>query len=309
MAASISETRSWHLPERIIALSHATTWPEAAQEWKLKKIKLLAAGEAKHCLCGHTIRELCHIRNVKNANEAIVGNICIKKFTSEGGDTKNAFFASIPTIIGACKRLLKNPQAASANDALIKYASDQGLFSANATAFYMRIRKDRILVPHQAAYKKSFNQKLLYELILSPQAAFKRLESDRTNTAGPKLINFAFEKGVLQLIEKNFYLDHWNNQSLNAAQEAWRLRINDIMIKELPAYFNQAPGRPGGHGAGAGAAHPAEPVAASHSPPLKRRRVQREALPPSTEGSQASASAAASAASSDEVAITVAKSR
>ena len=315
MAASIDGSSNWQqLRDSITALSRATTWRAAIKEWELMHIELLDNGEYQSCLCGKTpIVELCHIRNVKNGNEATVGNICIKKFTSDR-ETENASLASVPTIIDACKRILKNPKTASANEALIQYAYDQGLFSENDTEFYMDIKRKRDLSTAQANYKKSLNQKLLYEVILSTQKAFTRLKSNSANTAGPKLINFAFEKGVLSAKDKNFYLQIWNRKPLSPRQEQWRMSLNNRMLQALPAYFNQAPDRPGrpgrpghlghldrpgGHGAGAGAAHPAEPVAASYSPPLKRRRVQLEAPPRSTEGSQASAAAAASAASSD----------
>jgi hypothetical protein len=72
-------TNEYLLRKEIIARSVATQWEEAREEWDLKAI--FHQTEPARCLCGHTpILELCVLQNRKNGTEAIVGNVCVKKF-------------------------------------------------------------------------------------------------------------------------------------------------------------------------------------------------------------------------------------
>ena len=67
------------LIEEIIALSEASNWDEAKREWAL--LHVYREDDPLTCLCGHfPINEICVIGNMKNGREAIVGNVCVKKF-------------------------------------------------------------------------------------------------------------------------------------------------------------------------------------------------------------------------------------
>lgn len=55
----------FHLFEEILALSVATEWKDAAQEWRLFWVD--RADEGTYCICGHFIKEMCFIENARAA--------------------------------------------------------------------------------------------------------------------------------------------------------------------------------------------------------------------------------------------------
>ena len=73
---------SFKLIEEIVNLSEADEWKEAQKEWIPNGREEVGSGEEfGTCLCSHyPLKELCHIKNKLNGNEAIVGNCCIQKF-------------------------------------------------------------------------------------------------------------------------------------------------------------------------------------------------------------------------------------
>ena len=69
----------YKLSEEIIALSVANTWDKARLEWIIEE--LYWEEEPDTCLCGQfPINDMCYLRNTKNGNRALVGNVCVKKF-------------------------------------------------------------------------------------------------------------------------------------------------------------------------------------------------------------------------------------
>lgn len=224
----------WDLPAKIIGLSQASTWKEAIREWKLVEIELLEPGESKTCLCGHKpIRELCHIKNTKNGMAAIIGNHCIERFADD--ELEDADFESVPRIFQASQRLLINPKA-SANDALINHAFNVGVLTEREKTFYLDIWRKRNLTPRQAEYKRTLNTKLLYRIILSTQAAFKRLKvAPQNQTAGLRLIRYACGENVLSETERDAYLRVWHlsHEKLTPEQRVMKRNLNQRIIERL----------------------------------------------------------------------------
>jgi len=230
----------WDLPRRIIELSEADNWPQAVREWYLRDIEMLDPGESSECLCGHKpIRELCYIANRENSETAIVGNHCIEKF--DKADPGHEVFGAAPRIIQAALRILKD-STASANETLIDFAEQRQIFTTANAEFYRDIWRKRNLTDGQEKYKQSLNQQLLYCLILSARGAYQRLKlMPREGTAGPKLIDYAFNKGVIKERDKEFYLQNWQrvHGSLTDKQRKYKEGLNQRIIRDLSAEFDR----------------------------------------------------------------------
>lgn len=67
------------LHQLVISHSIGKTWISAKQEWRL--ISIYDADS--YCICGHSIRENCIIRNKNNDKELIVGNVCVNQFNEK----------------------------------------------------------------------------------------------------------------------------------------------------------------------------------------------------------------------------------
>ncbi len=74
-------------------------------EWRIEDIYIQRKPET--CLCGHfPISELCVLRNRKNHNKAIVGNVCVKKFMKLPSDR---MFAAIKRVTADETKALNVP--------------------------------------------------------------------------------------------------------------------------------------------------------------------------------------------------------
>ncbi len=224
----------WNLPPKIIALSNADTWHKAVREWHLVDIEILDPGEFDECLCGHRpIRELCHIANHENGNKTIVGNHCIEKFDKD--DPGHEVFGDTTKAFQAAKRIFADPTA-SANEALIALAKQQGVFTSDNAMFYLDIWRKRNLSDAQESYKNRLNHKLLYQMILSKRVAYQRLKLDpERGTAGPKLIQYAFGQGVLRDKDRDFYMQIWErgHGTLSDGQAKYKAGLNGRIIAQL----------------------------------------------------------------------------
>jgi hypothetical protein len=198
---------NWRLPERLAELS-TTSWPQAIHEWTLRRISILDPGEdSDHCLCGHfPIRHLCYLENQINHNTTIVGNHCVRLFTSDSAE--ESVFTSIPKIFDACERILHD-KSRSANQELIQHAFNRGIFTQWEKTFYQDISRKRALSEAQKNTKTMLNNKLIHLLMLSPRAAYTRLMEHPREVTGPDLINLAHEQGKLTDHEWRHYRNNW----------------------------------------------------------------------------------------------------
>ncbi len=141
----------YKLSQEIILRSEADTWDEAKLEWKLAQVYYVS--EAGTCLCGHSpIIEICVLHNKYNDNDAIVGNVCVKKFLGLSSDK----------IFQAVNRVSKDNEKAL-NAETIAHAHRRGWISDWDRNFY----SDTI--------KKSKNS-IIWKLLLSPKELAKRIE-------------------------------------------------------------------------------------------------------------------------------------
>ena len=129
--------------------SESKDWDKAKEEWGEIK-RDFDSEEKEHCICGHAIKERCHICNIKSKKTLIVGNCCINNFLETDS---NLFFQGLKRI----KANITN----SANQALIYWGRKEGILTAWEYIFYSSIWKKRKLTERQLKIKVDLNEKLL----------------------------------------------------------------------------------------------------------------------------------------------------
>ena len=147
------------LPESV-----AKTWAAAQYEWELDRIKILRGFDSETgmlvehgkgvCRCGHEpIVELCIIKNKENGNEAVVGNVCVKKFL---GIDNGELFAGV--------RRIQRAITAAPNRNIIQYAWERKLIATEADLALLH-RTTRVplskLNERQVAKRVEFNRMIL----------------------------------------------------------------------------------------------------------------------------------------------------
>ena len=140
----------YKLSQEIIALSDATTWDDAKQEWDLDEIYKASRGNPETCLCGHyPILEVCIIRNLKNGETAVVGNCCVKKFMKE----PNRIFRALDRI----EEDYENPLNADA----VHYAYDKEWIDDWQKEFYIDTWRKRKLSEKQMTKRSEINLQIM----------------------------------------------------------------------------------------------------------------------------------------------------
>jgi len=120
------------LKKHILPLSESNNFDKAKLEWKLSRVEVHK--DWNKCPCGHSIKELCFIKNTINGNATHVGNVCINKFIEI--NTGN-IFECIKRII---KDLKTNP-----NEDLICYAYKHNIITEREQTFLLDIKDKRNL--------------------------------------------------------------------------------------------------------------------------------------------------------------------
>jgi hypothetical protein len=139
----------YKLTQEIIARSVATTWDEAKLEWNLDEV--YETSEPETCLCGHTpIIELCILRNRRNANAALVGNCCVKKFIGLPSDK----------IFEAFKRVRKD-ESRALNAETIEHAFSRGWINEWERKFCFSTIRKRALSGRQQNKRIEINRKIV----------------------------------------------------------------------------------------------------------------------------------------------------
>jgi hypothetical protein len=142
-------TAPYRLVEEIIARSVAGTWDHAKQEWALAEVCFTE--EPGSCLCGHSpIRELCFLRNRLNGNEAVVGNVCVRRFL---GLPSEAIFASLRRVARDSKKVL--------SAATVQWAFSRGWLTDWERRFCLDTCLAQKLSPNQRVKRAEINQKVL----------------------------------------------------------------------------------------------------------------------------------------------------
>ena len=140
------------LGKRIVALSEADDWDRARLEWRIEDIYIQR--EPKTCLCGHfPINELCVLRNRRNSNQAIVGNICVKKFMKLSSDR----------MFSAIKRVVAD-ETKALNVQVIDHAFAKRWINDWEHGFYLDTWRKRKLSDRQMTKRREINRKVLAQV-------------------------------------------------------------------------------------------------------------------------------------------------
>ncbi len=219
----------WQLRQALTGMSQATEFKAALREWKIIDVKDLEENEGSEtCLCGHyPIREIFTVFNATTGKTALIGSVCIRFFYHEGQ------FTGAHTIIDSLRGLKRNPLN-SANERLVKLAQDFGLIRQANVDFYVDIWRKQKLTNPQRVYKRNLNEIILLGLGYTAYQALQRIKRNPTLSAGPKLINLAFAKGVFNSWEKTFYLSNWkfSHSRLSLKQQQKKLALNQKLIRQ-----------------------------------------------------------------------------
>jgi hypothetical protein len=139
----------FQLFREIIARSVAQNWEEAKREWDL--VDIYREDEPLECLCGHTpIIEICVLRNRRNGNDAIVGNVCVNKFL---GIESNLIFEGL-------RRIAEDP-GKGLNAAATLYAFEKKWINKWEKNFSLDTNKKRNLSEKQQAKRDQINRRVL----------------------------------------------------------------------------------------------------------------------------------------------------
>lgn len=141
--------QEFKLSAEIVSLSVAKTWDQAKLEWELEDIYHEDVPDT--CLCGRfPINELCYLRNTRNGNRALVGNVCVKKFLG------------LPSakIFDAIKRITKDTSKAL-NAETIDHAFKKQWITKWEHDFYFDTWRKRSLSDKQSAKRAQINERVL----------------------------------------------------------------------------------------------------------------------------------------------------
>jgi hypothetical protein len=105
------------LIRRIIRLSEGDEWNPVRRQWKSVGITL--SDEVHRCICGHKIKQLCHIKNRITKKRTVVGTCCIKQF--KGLQSPQRIFSAL--------------KKGKLNEALINWARDKDIITRLERAF------------------------------------------------------------------------------------------------------------------------------------------------------------------------------
>jgi hypothetical protein len=140
------------LREELLKLSKAKEWALARAEWDLHMIEELDPhDEPEECLCGHSpIRELCWLKNKETESLALVGNVCVQKFTGLGSAAIFRSIAKVKKVVGRALALK-----------LIYFAHREKAINDWELTFYVDTHRKRALSEKQAYKRAQINVKVL----------------------------------------------------------------------------------------------------------------------------------------------------
>jgi hypothetical protein len=137
----------------IIYRGVADNWAEARLEWRL--VDVAYADEPQRCLCGHfPIIEICNLRNLKNGNEAEVGNVCVGEFMV-GINSGKVF---------DCIRRIRKDDIKPLNPDTFELFHNNGVLTEWEYSFCKKTWRDRNLGTLQMITRRNINRKILRNL-------------------------------------------------------------------------------------------------------------------------------------------------
>lgn len=112
----------------VVENSVAKTWAEARKEWTLVGV----CRKPNHCVCDMPIVENMEIRNVRNNNLLIVGNVCINRFAN-----KEWTDAAPRSMWRSLKKLHMGKRERPVSQSLLNLARQIGVITTSDQEWYM----------------------------------------------------------------------------------------------------------------------------------------------------------------------------
>jgi transcriptional regulator of met regulon len=135
----------------VLESSMNSNWQQAKQEW----VYISSYEEhGNHCLCGHSIFEVCVCENIYNGFTIQVGNCCVKKFMSDTSLWPQVKQMS-SILHGIKNNILYSINIGSLYDFFLKNVITEWEFQ-----FYQSIGKKRNLSEKQKQIKTNINLKI-----------------------------------------------------------------------------------------------------------------------------------------------------
>lgn len=130
--------------DEILQLSFADTWNEAKKEWRYLGSSYNKE-DFSYCLCGHPIKEECHMQNTITKARTIIGNCCVKLFNEEASEVH------------------KTVSKTKINQAVIDYALKQNVLNGKEYDFMTNVWRKRKRSYKQQQWYNSLKRKVLRE--------------------------------------------------------------------------------------------------------------------------------------------------
>ena len=225
------------LPPKMLPLSEAKEWTDAAKEWEFSGIQILQTGELYDtCFCGYApIRELYIITNRITKECITLGEKCVIKLSEDPQIDKDRFTVA-KKACDSGKRLLRDEEN-FANSELIHLAYKQKIITDYDKNRYLDISKEKKLSKTKLKEKSTINKIIMYSLLLTEKGAYLNIVKYPYNTAGPKLLRKALEIGVIKQEEYRRYMKSWNHQHLSEEELEHRYKINQKIITDLKGLY------------------------------------------------------------------------
>lgn len=138
-----------YLKAHILPLSVSPHWEIARREWTFTAAEI--SEDAESCPCSqYPIYELCHIANLRNGNETVVGNVCVSRFI--GLDTQPVFSAI---------RRIRNDIERPLGEAAVAFFSERRVLTEWEQGFLLNTRRKRHLSARQMEIRLRINRKIL----------------------------------------------------------------------------------------------------------------------------------------------------
>lgn len=134
----------------ILELSTSPEWDEAKAEWKLHFV--YNDPDDRSCECEHApIHQICVIKNRKNGNKAVVGNVCVRRFLRL---LSNRIFSVV--------RRLRDDINRSLNPVALDLFKDRDIISHQEEQEYLSYwRRRKNMSDDERAQKLAINQRVL----------------------------------------------------------------------------------------------------------------------------------------------------
>lgn len=120
------------LKKVVIEHSRNKTWEDAKKEWFHSTIFY----EESNCICGMKIKQNCVIENRFNAQELVVGNVCVNKFNEDALTIDLKVHKSLGKVVAKL-------DGQHANDALINVAQRLSILSEKEANWYRNHNKGK----------------------------------------------------------------------------------------------------------------------------------------------------------------------